>query len=212
MVYEDYEYIKNLIKKGIIQSPCLELGAGLEGVNCKELIGRANIKYFGADLHAANCVDYVANFEQAEVVKKTFSGVEQFKSVVVCNILEHTFNPIRVLDNIFTILQSGGTCIIIVPSVWPIHNYPKDYYRFNPDFFEEYCKRNNLQLLKEYFVFISRKNVFEIKNKTGQYDLPKPSESTYQWFKSRIIHKLFNTFGRGMFFPSHVGLGAVIKK
>jgi len=44
------------------------------------------------------------------------------------------------------------------------------------------------------------------------YHLPEPTSSKMQKLKSKIVHKLFNTYGRGMFFPSHLSLALIIKK
>jgi SAM-dependent methyltransferase len=172
----------------------------------------AAIEYFGTDIAAANSVDYVVDFEGAsEAVGRAFGG-KQFGSALVLNVLEHTFDPIRVLDNVFSILRPKGTCIIITPTVWPLHDFPRDCWRINPNFYEEYCRRRALRLLPDYFDYVGFHSVDSRRDSIGTYVLPLPARSSYKMLKSKIVHRLFNTCGRAMFFPSHIATGLVIEK
>ena len=158
-------------------------------------------------------VDFVADFEKTSSIEDVFiTKNKSFKSVLVLNVLEHVFEPIKVLDNIFTILDDNGICIIITPCIWPLHSYPYDHWRINPNFYEEYCKRRSLLLMYEYFEYIGKGTIFKISGNSRNYAYPTPSQGIFQTLKSRIIHKVFNTYGRGMFFPSHAAIGAVIQK
>lgn len=211
MVDDDAKYIEKLLKLALIKSPCLELGAGYDGPNNRELIQKMNLLYYGTDIVPGNNVDFVVDFENPINIAEQFNSI-QFNSIIVLNVLEHTFDPIRVLDNVFSILAPGGTCAILTPTVWPLHNYPFDCWRINPDFYEEYCKRRGLNLLREHFEYIGFHNVKENVDISGAYCLPNPARTKFQSLRSRATHKLFNTFGRGMFFPSHVATACVIQK
>jgi len=213
MISTDVEYVKKVVSAGLIKSPCLELGVACEGANNRELILNSGVTYFGTDMVTGNGVDFVVDFEDStEVVEKCFEGIGKFGSVLVLNVLEHTFDPIRILDNIFSILRTGGTCIIIAPTVWQLHNYPLDCWRINPNFYEEYCKRKNFNLLDEYFDYVGISKVRKHRDASGNYVLPKPSSNRFRTLVSRTVHKCFNTYGRGMFFPSNISIGAVILK
>jgi SAM-dependent methyltransferase len=211
MIKDDVDYISKILGADLIKSPCLELGVGYEGSTNRELIQNAGLTYFGTDMIQSDNVDFVVDFENGNQVAEKFNLI-QFNSILVLNVLEHTFDPIRVLDNIVSILASGGTCIIITPTTWPLHNYPFDCWRINPDFYVEYCKRRNLHLLQENFEYIGFHNVKSNLDVSGAYCLPSPSQNKLHLMISRIIHKLFNTCGRGMFFPSHVATGCIIQK
>ena len=118
MISEDIEYISKLMNDGFIKSPCLELGVGYGGPNCKSLVKSHGVDYIGTDLVSASEVDIIADFESStEVIENIFCEREKFASILVLNVLEHTFDPIKVLDNVFHILQPGGFCIIITPTV-----------------------------------------------------------------------------------------------
>ena len=215
MVELDVEFVKKCMRAGLLKSPCLELGAGYSGPNNRQLIQDAEIAYFGTDISQDSAVDYVINFEDPpEVINRNVEG-GKFGSILALNVLEHTFDPIRVLDNIFSILQPEGTCVIVTPTVWPLHNYPMDCWRINPDFYIEYCRRRGLVLLDDYFFFLSIRGEHNIKttrHNNGTSVLPSPWPNKFAMARSKLIHKLFNTPGRGMLFPSHISTAAVIRK
>ena len=209
MTNEDAEFVLKCLEAKVIHSPCLELGAGYGGDTSRELVERAGIEYFTTDIKPGPGVDYAVDFEAAPAeVSKGVKG-HLFGSVMVMNVLEHTFEPLKVLDNSFHILRPGGTCIISCPAVWPLHNYPKDHWRTNPDVFEEYAARRGHHLHEEFFEFLGQGRVkARTDGVNGAYVLPPPKKT----LTSRIVHRVFNTFARGVAFPSHIQIGCVIEK
>jgi SAM-dependent methyltransferase len=213
MTEVDVRYVEKVLAAGLIGSPCLELGVGYEGVISKDLLQNAGVTYFGTDAVSGKHVDFIVDFEESpEALAKCFDGVRPFQSVLALNVLEHTFDPIRVLDNIFHVLSPGGTCVLIAPAVWPLHDFPRDCWRINPNFYEEYCEHRSLHLLDEHFDYVGFHRVRDRRDANGAYVLPNPSPHKIHTLWSRVVHKVFNTFGRGMCFPSHVALGVVIRK
>lgn len=211
MVLDDIEFVEDILKMGLIKSPCLELGVGYEGLNNKCLIVNAGISYIGTDMVPGTDVDFVVNFENSsDNFIKNYKN--HFGTVLILNVLEHTFDPIRVLDNVFSVIKDNGTCIIITPTVWPLHSYPYDYWRINPDFYEKYSKIHNYSIIRETFKYIGKHNVDGNLSSDGKYTLPLPTNIKIKYLLSKSIHKLFNTFGRSMLFPSHIATGVVIIK
>jgi len=207
MNQDDLDFLTKCLKKGLIKSPCLEVGV-CEDHNARLLLEAQGIKYFGADLSAGTAVDFQVDIGQPlENVREVFKG-QTFKTALVLNLLEHTFEPIRVLDNIFALLDPEGNCVITTPVVWPLHDYPYDCWRINPNFYEQYCESRSFRLFDDLFEYLK---YGPVKNGAGGYVLPSPARG-WRLTYSRAIHKLFNTSGRGMFFPSHVSLGVVIGK
>lgn len=197
MIALDLDYIRRVADAGLIASPCLELGAAEYGdevnaTSVKTLLDFFNIQHKTTDTHGD--VDYIANFDSDVCFD------QQFGSVIACNILEHVFDPIRLLDKIIPLVRPGGTCILTTPVVWPLHYYPLDCWRINPGFYMEYAKRHGLELkMMEYLGY-------------GPIVGSEPSLPSPHGLWSRAIHKLFNTSGRGMFFPSHLSIGVVLQK
>ena len=208
MTSADLLYIKRLIQERIITGPVLELGAGYGGVTCKELVDAEGLTYHATDIVPCRGVDYVANFE-CEDVLRCFPRNIGFGSILILNVLEHTFNPIQILDNARKLLRPDGVLIIITPCVWPIHNYPLDCYRLLPNFYERYAESRQMHLDRQRFEYLGFGRVASNLEEAGTYRFPPPAQGIRYW-KSRVIHRVFNTFGRGMSAPSHVAIGAIL--
>lgn len=214
MTPADKIYIEKLLDRGIIKSPCLELGTGYGGDICKEIITAAGIEYFGTDMFESKDVDFVANFDDnISTIKDAFKG-KKFNTILTLNVLEHTYNPIDILDKTLQLLTDTGNYVIVTPTVWPLHDYPIDTWRINPNFYEEYARRNSLTILREYFEYVGNSKIDDNKHLTGKYTYKYPDNpmSKFRKLRSRIIHKLFNTSGREMFFSNHIAIGCVFTK
>ena len=210
MVESDQNYISKLIAQRIVGGPVLELGTGYGGATSRSLFEGASIQYFGTDLESGPEVDFTVDFECIDQMA-IFKDVGPFGSIMILNVLEHTFDPIRVLDNALTLLRPGGTLIALTPSVWPLHNYPMDAWRILPNFYEEYAKRRRLELLSEYFEYVGFGPVASYLNSDGTYCYPPPCKPGFRRLVGRVVHKAFNTFGRSMFQPSHIAVAAVFR-
>jgi hypothetical protein len=209
MTDPDRKYLHKLIKDGQVTSPCLELGAQYAELTMRDDIVARGIDYIGTDIVEGPNVDVVADFGgQPVLIQSLFARYVPFGTIVIANVLEHTFDPIKVLDNAFGILRSGGACITVTPSVWPLHGFPQDYWRINPDFYRRYARERGVHLLEKYFEYIGAGPI----PLTNRVALPRPAAGMFQFWKSKIVHRAFDTFGRGMMFPSHVAIGAVFQK
>ncbi len=210
MTQEDLDYVDKLLDAGVLSSPVLELGVGYGGSTSRTLIESRQLCYYGTDLELGPTVDFVADFEREDQMG-VFKEISPFGTILVLNVLEHTFDPIAVLDNCFKILRLGGALVLITPTVWALHNYPVDTYRINPNLYEEYARRNAMKLLPEHFQYIGHGLVSAYRSTEGSYRYPPPS-SALHWVYSRIIHKAANTAGRGMHCPSCFATAAVLVK
>lgn len=210
MTENDINYIKQLINKKKIEGPVLELGAGYGGNTCSNIIKENNLAYFTSDMEASQYVDYVADFESSNI-ECFFPNSVKFKSILVLNVIEHTFDPVRVLDNALKLLDKDGSLVIIAPSCWPLHSYPIDCYRFMPNFFEKYAHSRNLLIDLECFEYLGCGMITSHLDENNNYQFPLPIVGL-SFLKSKIIHKLFNTFGRGMRFSNFIAIGAIFKK
>jgi len=210
MVDADLKYLRRLLEARLIQGPVLELGTGYGGRTCRALIEESGLRYIGTDVAIGLGVDFVANFERSDDMA-VFRMAAPFGTVLIFNVLEHTFDPIRVLDNAATLVKPGGSLVVLTPAIWPLHNFPMDAWRVLPNFYEEYSKRRGMTLLNEHFEYVGFGPVKDYRNADTTYALPPPCESEFRRIASRVIHKVFNTFGRSMSHPSHVAVGAVLR-
>ncbi|HRZ40077.1 MAG TPA: class I SAM-dependent methyltransferase [Candidatus Omnitrophota bacterium] len=53
-----------------------------------------------------------------------------FSTILCTEVLEHCQDPQKVIDEIFRVLQPGGTLILTTRFTFPIHDAPDDYFRF----------------------------------------------------------------------------------
>lgn len=210
MTDDDLNFIRRLLDDGKIQEPVLELGAGYGGSTCREVIRLANLEYRTTDFVSGPGVDFTADFEE-EDVSLNFEG-KKFGTILVLNVLEHVFEPIRVLDNVMRLARSGGTVVVTTPCIWPVHNYPVDCQRLLPDWYKAYAaRRAGVEMIDEYFEFLGSGPVASFEEH-GVRNIPPPWKSHFKKTYSRIIHKIFSTTGRGQWAPNHVMIGTVYKK
>jgi SAM-dependent methyltransferase len=207
----DLQFVTRALAAGLVLDPVLELGAGYDGPTCKPVVVAAGLRHTGSDLKPGPNVDVAADLESADDLRR-FDGVGPFGTVLLLNVLEHTFDPIRVLDNVVSLVRPGGTVVAVTPAVWPLHDYPYDAWRPLPNFYEEYARRRGLTLHPDFFEYVGFGKVAEARNPDGSYRFPRPGRSARQWWYSRAVHRVFNTAGRGMFQPSHVAVGCVFRK
>jgi SAM-dependent methyltransferase len=209
----EIELIKELLAKGLIASPILELGVSYDvDFNTKDELTRLGLQYYGTDMHAGKDVDYVINFENDfDIIQQQYPQLPAFKTILILNVLEHTYNPIKVLQNALRMLDSGGILITATPTVFPIHNYPIDVYRLLPDFYTEFARHEKISMVPDYFRFMGYGPIADY-TRDGLISYPKPWRNSLQEWRSRITHKLFNTVGRGMTNPNHLSISAVFRK
>lgn len=208
----DAGYIETLIKDGVLSGPVLELGAGYGGATCRELIANSGLEYYATDMVASEGVAYVADFSNPANIADVF-GSNQFGCVLVLNVLEHTFSPITILDCALSLVRSGGKLVVITPAIWTLHNFPIDCYRLLPNWYEQFAVTRRCDLLPQYFNYVGYGRVNNYIDQDGNYQFPSPAaDSKFKYWRSRVIQKIFNTYGRGMAFSSHVAIGAVYRK
>jgi SAM-dependent methyltransferase len=209
MVPADLEYVGRLLRANAIRGPVLELGTGYGGSTCRDIIEANGLAYFGTDLEKGSGVDVPANFERPEQMA-AFSHIAPLGTVLILNVLEHTFDPIVVLDNARSLLKPGGSLVVLTPAVWPLHNFPMDTWRILPNFYEEYARRRRMRLVDEHFEYVGFGPVSKFRDDKNLYAFPPPAQKSWRLLYGRVLHKALNTFGRAMFHPSHVAVGAVL--
>jgi SAM-dependent methyltransferase len=213
MTEADLRYVADALDRGFVGSPCLELGAGLEGASCRALVTARGIRYVATDLAAGSLVDVAADFEAPTAdVCSAFEGYDKFETALVLNVLEHTLEPTRVLDNAFALLRQGGTCVISTPVMWPIHDYPIDCARLLPDFYREYSRRRGYELIVESFRYLDWGLISNYCGQDGATCLPPPSRSVSFVVYSKMVHRIFRTFARHTIWPTYVAIGVVLRK
>jgi SAM-dependent methyltransferase len=119
-------FVQDFIKDHGCPKEILEVGSrNVNGAVKQFFIDSSS--YIGVDLEAGDGVDITMD---AENLLERFSP-ESFNAVICLETLEHTKNPLKIVDNMRKILRPGGWMIISTPGTeHPQHNWPQDYYRF----------------------------------------------------------------------------------
>jgi hypothetical protein len=108
-------------------------------------------EYIGTDMQAGPNVDKVLN--NADLVKEF--GFQSFDTVIACETLEHDITFWRTVQYLRAITRKY--LIITTPTFnFPLHRYPKDYWRFGEDAYREV-----------FFEGMEVLNLTELKTKTG---------------------------------------------
>src|SRR4030042_4519331 len=85
--------------------------------------------YIGCDARKGPGVDRIENVEQLSLDNETAG------TIVIVDTLEHVENPHRAVDEIYRVIKNSGMVIMTSPQNFPIHDYPRDFWRFTPEGF-----------------------------------------------------------------------------
>ncbi len=205
-ISEDLQFLRLAHTAGCVRGSCLEVGscnvAGTVAGEVRQLTCGWGLEYVGADAAAGPGVDLVVDFTSGPSLQQ-LAG-RRWDTIVMFNVIEHVFDPITLLDNVTELLAPEGTLLISSPIVWELHRFPRDYWRPNPDFYEDYAERRGLALVRELFCFGLQNRLVPV----SAYELPDgarrlPSLATaattfggLRAWTSRAVHRAFNTLGR----------------
>jgi len=84
-------------------------------------------KYMTLDISRENKPDIVSDAHDIKWKSNYFN------TVIATEVLEHCYNPQKVVDEIYRILKKDGACILSTRFIYPYHPDPKDFYRFTND-------------------------------------------------------------------------------
>ena len=91
-------------------------------------------EYVGIDSEGGPGVDRVLHGEKA---LREF-GVDSFDTVICTEVLEHDLAFFTTVFGIHAMLKAGGHFFVSTPTFgFPLHRFPKDYYRFGEDTYRE---------------------------------------------------------------------------
>lgn len=124
-----YRFVQVAAETLPLLEPICEFGAlqvpGQEGLaDLRPLFpGR---KYLGTDMRAGPGVDCLLDLHRLAL------GDETVGTALILETLEHVEFCHRALSEVHRVLRPGGMVLITSMMLFPIHNYPDDYWRFTP--------------------------------------------------------------------------------
>lgn len=117
---------------GLLKGEVLDVGCGQ--MPYRELLLQQNkniTRYIGLDLEVSSVHDTsIADLHwDGHVIPLPDASVS---SVIVTEVLEHSFKPTEMLREIHRVMRTGGVLFFTVPFLWPLHEVPHDAYRYTP--------------------------------------------------------------------------------
>lgn len=97
--------------------------------------------YFGLDIEPGKNVDIVVDSDNWDI-----HG--EYDVVISGQLLEHVENPFAVMAMVAEALKPGGITIHIMPSTGPLHFFPIDAWRIQPDGARALAKWSGLEVIE----------------------------------------------------------------
>jgi len=189
------------------------MSRGASRGNARQLCTRNGIAWEGADAEHGPDVTFTLDVLDAAAVAhvpKTWS------TVIAMNLSEHVYDPVRGLENTLRLVEADGACVVITPTVWEIHDYPRDYWRFLPDFWLAFAERNSCivsqprWIVRNQLISWGDLTVATQKHQPGKAHGERIWGRRRHWW-SQVAHRALRTTGRELFFP-YSGLGVCLRR
>ncbi len=74
-------------------------------------------------------------------------AAESFDTVLNLQVLEHVFEPIRMVQEVGRVLKPNGIAIFLIPQTGTLHMAPHHYYNFTRYWIEEALHRSKLKII-----------------------------------------------------------------
>lgn len=210
----DMDYLVRQIDAGRVRGAVLEIGSRdreKDGGNTRPTCVSRGLRWEGADIEPGAGVDHVLDILDRG---QTSSLGRVWDTVLVFNLLEHVYDPIRALEHTMDLVAAGGACVVVGPCVWQLHDYPRDFWRPLPHFYEEFASRRGMVVEDLSYLVADRVIPVDDLKVDGQLLLPSKQVGARVFGRratiSRVVHRVLNTTGREMHFP-WVGLACVLR-
>jgi SAM-dependent methyltransferase len=221
MMNIDLQFFDQCYDLGIVRDPFLEIGSAKVQSNVPSLTDVVKAhgmkKVCGADAATGPGVDVAFDFELDPVEFRERWEWGTFQTVAVFNVLEHTFRPFNVLRNALQCTEPGGYLIGVTPAVWPLHDFPRDFVRLMPHWYERAVIECGAELVRQQFCWLTDFGIIPVDTlqRNGQLCHPSwiyvVSRTNPRYWVTRICHRVFNTYGRNHQF-THAAIAVVIRK
>ncbi|MFP6585003.1 MAG: class I SAM-dependent methyltransferase [Candidatus Hydrogenedentota bacterium] len=126
---------------------------------------------------------------------------ESYDVVLNIQVLEHVFEPIRMVEEIHRVLKRGGTAIFLIPQTTPLHMVPDHYYNFTYFWVTKVMERTGFEIVELHplggrwmsmashlFYFIYHVAIRKLKSPTGG----KRSLLFFLLFPFMVLYALIN--------------------
>jgi len=147
--------------KGVV----LDIGSG-ESKGYESLFNYE--KYITLDINPDYKPDIVASAEKIPLKDNSID------SILCTQVLEHTKEPLKIIEEIYRVLKPGGYVLLTAPLINEIHGEPDDFWRFTNFGFEYLFKKSGFKSVKieQLGGFFSSQAYLKIRYLIDRFDLP----------------------------------------
>ncbi|MBR9693069.1 class I SAM-dependent methyltransferase [Candidatus Woesearchaeota archaeon] len=78
-----------------------------------------------------------------------------FDLVICSEVLEHVYNPDKVISELLRVCKKGGQIYLSSPFIYPLHDYTHDFYRYTELFYRKRFKKYHVTALRPSNSFFS---------------------------------------------------------
>lgn len=126
-----------------------------------------------------------------------------FDIVIMGELLEHVPEPLLVLKEAYRLLKSGGTALISVPFLYPVHADPYDFGRYTEYFWQENLAKlgfKNIKVEKHGSIFaimaLMVQHIFRAKKRSWR-PIQMPLVRFFMWLDGRTSAPLLKAWTTG---------------
>jgi cyclopropane fatty-acyl-phospholipid synthase-like methyltransferase len=107
----------------------LEIGSRIINYDLKAKLSERfeNFTFKGIDCITGRGVDVIADICNYKV------EYENYDAIFAITVFEHVVDWRTAFNNMKAMLKHGGSAFVIVPSIWPIHMFPIDQWRYSEE-------------------------------------------------------------------------------
>lgn len=137
--------LADLVEHGVI----LDLGCGMKPYEL--LLARPGDRWVGVD-HPLTMQGSYGVYTLADVFADCHQlpfADEYFDSVICTQVLEHVADPGQVLREAARVLRPGGVLLLTAPMLWPLHEEPRDFFRYTPYGLRHLLERAGFGVVRE---------------------------------------------------------------
>jgi SAM-dependent methyltransferase len=147
-----FKDLRAISKKYPIEGKIIDIGCG--SMPYKKIFSN-NCRYLGIDFKSysknssfqKNKPDYYFTNSYLKTNNLPFKP-SSFDATLSFQVLEHHKSPEKLFKEFIRITKNGGLVIISFPLIWPLHEEPRDYYRFTEYVIIEFAKKYHARILE----------------------------------------------------------------
>lgn len=124
MTPADLTYLSWLLHRRHIGEGVLDIGGRNVNGSTRDLCVNVGRTWQNADIEPGSDFQFDLTNEHPVTSVDT-----QCDTVLLFNILEHIYDPIRALEHAIMLVSPHGPLAVITPVVWQLHDWPGDYWR-----------------------------------------------------------------------------------